>query len=58
MIFTCQAVIVPSRLAPIRTVAIWSRPWCAVAMFSVRVSIHLTGRSSLREHQQASTSSP
>jgi hypothetical protein len=27
MIVVCQAVIVPSRLAPTRTLSIWSRPW-------------------------------
>ena len=58
MIFTWYAVTVPSRLAPIFTCAIWSRPWCVTAMFSVRVSIHLTGCPVLREAQAQNTSSP
>ena len=53
-----NAVIEPSFFTPIRTLAIWSRPWWQTCMFSERVSIHLTGRSSLRAAQQSRTSSP
>ena len=58
MILTWNAVSVPSRLAPIFTYAIWSRPWWVTAMFSERVSIHLTGRPSLREAHATNSSSP
>ena len=58
MILTCSAANVPSRLAPSFTYAIWSRPWCEAIMFSERVSIHFTGRPSLREHQASRISSP
>ena len=44
--------------APIRTVAIWSRPWWQTIMFSERVSIHFSGWPSFLEAAQSRTSSP
>ena len=55
---TLRAFTLPSRLAPNFTVVIWSRPWCEVVMCSERVSVHLTGRCSLRASATISASSP
>ena len=49
--------MVPSRLAPTFTKSIWSRPWIEELMCSVRVSVHLIGRLSLRDAQAARISS-
>ena len=56
--WTLRAFTLPSRFAPNLTVVIWSRPWCEVVMCSERVSVHLTGRCSLRASATISASSP
>ena len=38
--------ILPSRVAAISMNWIWSRPWWVATMFSLRVSVHFTGRPS------------
>ncbi len=58
VIFTWNAVILPSLVAPMRMSAVCARPWWQTAMCSERVSIHLTGRWSLRETQENRASSP
>ena len=57
-IFVWNAVILPSRVAPIFTKATWSRPWWVESMPSERPSTHLIGRSSLREAHASAISSP
>ena len=47
----------PSRSAAILIRCHWSRPWCTVMLPSLRDSVHLTGRPSLRAISSASTSS-
>ncbi len=47
----------PSESAAILTRCHWSRPWCTVMLPSLRDSVHLTGRPSLRATSTASTSS-
>ena len=50
-------MMVPSRLAPTFTKSIWSRPWIDELMCSLRVSVHLIGRLSLRDAHAARISS-
>ena len=47
----------PSLSAAIRIRCHWSRPWCTVRLPSLRDSVHLTGRPSLRVTSSESTSS-
>ena len=47
----------PSLSAAILIRCHWSRPWCTVMLPSLRDSVHLTGRPSLRAIRTASTSS-
>ena len=47
----------PSASAASRSRWIWSRPWCTATLPSDLVSVHLTGRPSLRASSSASTSS-
>ena len=56
-IFEWIAVMVPSFLAPMRMLAIWSRPWWVPAIDSERVSVHLTGRWTWPATQTATSSS-
>ena len=54
---TSNPRILPSRSAASRSRCHWSRPWCTVMLPSLRDSVHLTGRPSLRAISTASTSS-
>ena len=54
---TLSAVTVPSRFAARVMSWIWSRPWWADSSDSDRVSVHFTGRLSLRAARVQSTSS-
>ena len=54
---TSRPRIRPSRSAAILIRCHWSRPWCTVMLPSLRDSVHLTGRPSLRAISTASTSS-
>ena len=47
----------PSASAAILIRCHWSRPWCTVRLPSLRDSVHLTGRPTLRAISMASTSS-
>ena len=54
---TFSAVTVPSRFAARVMSCIWSRPWWADSSDSDRVSVHFTGRPSLRAARTQSSSS-
>ena len=54
---TSSPRIRPSASAAIVIFCHWSRPWCTVMLPSLRLSVHLTGRPSLRAIRRASTSS-
>ena len=54
---TSSPRIRPSRSAASLSRCHWSRPWCTVMLPSLRDSVHLTGRPSLRAISTASTSS-
>ena len=54
---TFRPVTVPSRRAASVSFWIWSRPWCAASMDSLRDSVYLTGLPSRRATSRAITSS-
>jgi hypothetical protein len=54
---TFSPVTVPSFLAASVMSWTWPRPWCAMRMLSERVSVHFTGRPSLRATSSVRSSS-
>jgi hypothetical protein len=52
-----RPVIVPSFFAASSTSCTWSRPWIVLLKFSLRVSVHFTGRPSVLDAKMTIASS-